>query len=393
MKLPNEIENQYAKEVLCNTSLEDLSYEKWEQIENFENYAISNYGRIKSLERSTLSFKGGERIQPELIMKLIFVKQYNKYLDCYFYSTQCSFSLEGKKYRKSVARLMYYHFIEKFDMEDRKIVISFKDYNSLHLHINNLEKLTASEKRLKTFENDKARNRNVDYLKPVSQYTIDGDLVADFESIYEAQKAVGVGCESIQDVINREFLTAGGYRWFLQSEPPKKEDFIITPKQNTSEVVFNESLWQKLGKPPIELNNPPACMNLSLLELPGEVWKPIPGFEDSHLVSNKGRVKHLSGWTTNGRKIFLQDRILCQTVAINKNKAYYLYTTLLHKGKTTRITTPRLLYYCFVEKFDIYNKTMVVVNDSESPWNMDISKLSLQSIHSVLKRNYNKVSY
>lgn len=377
MNLPNTIENKYVKEVLCNTSLEDLSDEKWELIENFENYAISNYGRVKSLERATLSFKGGERIQPELIMKLIFVKQYNKYLDCNFYSIQCSFSLEGIKYRKSIARLVYYHFIEKFDMNDRSTVISFKDDNSLNLHINNLEKLTASEKRLKTFENDKARNRNVDYLKPVSQYTVDGDLVADFESIYYAQKEVGVGCESIQDVINKEFLTAGGYRWFLQSEPPKKEDFIITPKQNTSEVVFNKSLWQKLGKPPIDLNNPPACMNLSLSELPCEVWKPIPGFEDSHLVSNKGRVKHLSGWTSGKKKFFMHDKILSQTLTQHKNKTWSFYVTLFNREKKVRITIVRLLYYCFVKKYDIYGKTKVVANQNESLLDIDISNLAI----------------
>lgn len=120
-------------------------------------------------------------------------------------------------------------------------------------------------------------------------------------------------------------------------------------------------------------------MNLSLKDIPGEVWKPIPNFEDAFVVSNKGRVKHLSGWTTNGRKIFLQDRILSQTVKINKNKAYYLYTTLHHKGKITRITTTRLLYYCFVEKFYIYNRSQVVINKNEAIWKMDISKLSLQT--------------
>jgi hypothetical protein len=53
MKLPREFEDQYVKEVLYNTSLTDLPDEEWKLIDDFENYAISNYGRLKSLERWT----------------------------------------------------------------------------------------------------------------------------------------------------------------------------------------------------------------------------------------------------------------------------------------------------------------------------------------------------
>lgn len=51
MKMPVELEDQYVKEVLSNLSLENLPDEEWKLIEGFENYAISNYGRVKNLER------------------------------------------------------------------------------------------------------------------------------------------------------------------------------------------------------------------------------------------------------------------------------------------------------------------------------------------------------
>jgi hypothetical protein len=51
MKMPVELEDQYVKEVLSNLSLENLPHEEWKLIEGFENYAISNYGRVKNLER------------------------------------------------------------------------------------------------------------------------------------------------------------------------------------------------------------------------------------------------------------------------------------------------------------------------------------------------------
>jgi hypothetical protein len=362
--------------------LEDIENEQWEIVDGFENYNISNYGRIKSIRRSSPTHNGGEKIQPEIIMRLFFIKRFNNYLKRDFYAIQCSLCSNGQKYRKSIARLVYYHFVEKFDVEDRNIVISYKDGDSLHIHADNLEKISVSESRLKTFRMDKARNSKVDYIKPVSQYTVQGDFVANFDNIYDAEKAVGVGCESIQDVITKVFLTAGGFRWFLQSNPPKKEDFIITSKQNTSEVVFNEPLWEKLGKPTIDINNLPPCLNLSLTNISGEVWKPIPRFEDSHLVSNKGRVKLLSGWTHGKKKFFMHDKILSQILTKHKNKAYSFYVTLFNNGKRVQVTISRLVYYCFVEEFDIYGKTQVVINQNESLLDIDISKLEV-----VLKKN------
>ncbi|MDD2986148.1 NUMOD4 domain-containing protein [Flavobacterium sp.] len=383
---PLEIKSKYAREALCSTSLEDLPDEQWKLIENFENYAISNYGRVKSLERNTLSFNGRERNQPELIMKLIFVKQFNYYLNRSDYNVHCTLSFESKKYRKSIGRLVYFHFVEKFDLSDRSIVISFKDNDKLNVHFDNLEKISVSTKRLRTYESDRARTRRVDYIKPVSQYTVSGKLVADYETIYEAERVVGVGCESIQDVINKEFLTAGGFRWFLKDYQPKSEDFIVKPKSQSSEKQFNELLWEKLGKPPIDLNNPPACLNLSLKDLPGEEWRAIPYFEDSFAVSNKGRVKNLGGWTSGAKKFFLQERILSQNLDDKYEKKMYLYVVLLHKGKIYKKTTTRLLYYCFVKEFDIKNRKNVVINRNEPFWDIDITKLSLRPVNSALKK-------
>lgn len=390
MKLPIELETGYVKDVLYNTSLNDLPQEAWKFVEGFENYAISNYGRIKSLERRTQTPYGSSgKIEPELIMKPIFVKQFNHYLQSTIYTVHCRFSLYGQKYRKSVARLVYYHFVEKFDVNDRTQVIVSKDNDRLHIHSCNLEKTSASERSLTIHRKDRARNRNIIYKQPVSQYSVEGELICNFESMYAAEKALGIACERIMDAINKEFLTAGGFRWFLQNYVPKKEDFTMIIKSNTSDKKLNKSLWEKLGKPPVDKNNPPACMNLSIKDLPGEYWKPIPGFEARFAVSNKGRIKRLSGWTSMGRKIFLKEQILSQMIEASSKTTYLFYCLLRDKGKNTRVPVTRLLYYCFVEKFDIDSKTLVVANWNEPLWNIDITKLSLQPIYSVLKGKKN----
>lgn len=386
MKLPPELEDQYVKEVLYNTSLKNLPDEEWKPIENYENYMISNYGRLKSTERYVLLPSGKEWKMPELIMKLTFVKHNNKYLQNCIYNVHCALSLDGQKHRKSVKRLVYYHFIEKFDYSDRTILITTKDENRLHIHYRNLVKTSSHEIRLNQFENNRVRNRKVIYMQAVSQYNIEGELLSHFDSMYAAEEKLGISPESIMDVINKEFLTAGGYRWFLKSYNPTKEDFIVTGAPDSPDRVLNIALWEKLGRPDIDQDNPPPCLNLSLQDLPGEYWKTIPGFDNRFVISNKGRIKRLAGWVSSGRTIFLKEQILSQMVAPNSESTYSLYCLIRHKRKNTCITVSKWLYYCFVEQFDIHSKTWVVINKSQPLWNIDISRLSLHPIYSVLRQ-------
>ncbi|GEJ43571.1 hypothetical protein CRS_01790 [Chryseobacterium sp. ON_d1] len=83
---------------------------------------------------------------------------------------------------------MYYHFIEKFEYSDRSILISTKDENRLHIYYKNLEKISSHEMRLSMFEKNRARNRKVIYSQAVSQYSIEGELLSDFETMYAAEK-------------------------------------------------------------------------------------------------------------------------------------------------------------------------------------------------------------
>jgi hypothetical protein len=390
MKIPEEFEDSYVKEVLYNTSLKDLEDEEWKLIEGFENYAISNYGRVKSRERFVPLPTGHDyKLLPELVMKLIFAKQFNGYLNSSSYHVFCTLSLDGKKYRKSIARLVYYHFIERFDLNNRRISIISGDGNGLNVHFSNLLKVSVSETRSRTFTNNRARNRHVIYQQPVNQYTVEGKLVSSFNNIYEAAEQIGQSAESIMNVIHKEFLTAGGFRWFLQSYIPEKADFILSDQGDIKSDMFNVSLWKKLGKPSVDRKNPPACMNMSLQDLPEEKWKPVPGFDKRFLISDKGRVKRTAGWTVVGRRIFLKEQILAQFIHTDGTHQS-LYTILNYKGKKTAITIAKLLFYCYVKEFDIFGKAFLIINNSDPFWNLDYSKLSLHSIHSVLKRKINK---
>lgn len=386
MNIPPDIEDEYVKDFLCNTSLKDLPDEEWKEIKDFENYMISNYGRIKSLERWATPLNGRRWKLPERIMKLQFMRFFNKYLKCNFYNITCLLSSEGIRYRKSVPRLVYYHFVEKFDLSDNSILISFKNNNRLHLNAKNLEKLSVSQELFKRVRINRVKNSRSDYEQSVNQYTTEGNLLSTFDSIDVAGDALSIDNRHILAAIKKERLTAGGFRWFPRDYIPKKEDFIFRPQIENSVRLLNRSLWEKLGNPSIDTNNPPACMNLSLKDLPGERWKPIPDFDDYFIISNKGRIKRLAGWTVVGRKLFLKEQILSIMLRGNINMTYSLYCVLRHDRKKVRITITRLLYHLFVKEFDIHDRTLVVVNTSEPLWDIDLSKLSLQPVYSLLKQ-------
>lgn len=390
MKLPPELEDEYVKEVLYNYSLENLPDEQWKSIEGFENYEISNYGRVKSLSRLSHTTMGIEHWITEKIRKPHFTRQYNNYLKNYIYNVNCGLSSDGFKYTRSVARLVYYHFVKRFDLEDRSFVISCKDDNVFNKHSSNLEKISAKEKRMTIFRKDRTRNVHVDYMKPVSQYTVEGDFIAHYESIYSVEEKLGIACESIMDVINKVILTSGKFRWFLQGNPPKKEEFQMVKISYNVNSLLNKYLWEKLGKPNIDAYNPPSCFNLSVKDLSGEYWVPvpIPGFESRYQLSNKGRIKRLSGWISRNKFIFLQEKILSQTLIINNDKTYSLSCKLNNEGKYIRVVMSKLLYCCFVEKFDLSDRNLMVVNKSNPQWDIDISKLSLHPANDVLKGNF-----
>jgi hypothetical protein len=107
MKLPIGLSDQYLKNVLYNKSLKNLPDEKWKSIEGFENYEISNYGRVKRLKRRFQTPLGYEYTLAELILQPLFSKNFNNYLQNYTYNVQCKISREGKAYTKSLGRLVY----------------------------------------------------------------------------------------------------------------------------------------------------------------------------------------------------------------------------------------------------------------------------------------------
>jgi hypothetical protein len=121
---------------VLNLSNEDLKNETWLPIEGFESsYLISSLGRVKSLGR----FKANKVWLKEHILKLVPDGNINRPAS----SLLVSLNKDGRKYQQGVARLVYYHFVKKFDLSDLTIKIQFKDKRFYNLDYKNLEMRTG----------------------------------------------------------------------------------------------------------------------------------------------------------------------------------------------------------------------------------------------------------
>src|SRR5271170_5111053 len=110
--------------------------------------------------------------------------------------------------------------------------------------------------------------------------------------------------------------------------------------------------------------------NKSLIDLPGEMWKDIPGFEGSYQASSMGRVKSLDRIVPHPRlkQQFVKGHILSQSVSKNRNiitgePMIDLRITLSIEGKLCYFNTRRIIYQTFIDPGLDYKQTgLYVIN-------------------------------
>lgn len=109
--------------------------EIWKPIKGYEGlYEISNYGKIKSLERKAKNRGKGQRIIKERILKPS-IDRLNGYY-------QIKLSKNGKTKTIKVHKLVVEHFIKKIP---EGLTVNHKDGNKTNNYVNNLEICTQKE--------------------------------------------------------------------------------------------------------------------------------------------------------------------------------------------------------------------------------------------------------
>lgn len=160
--------------------------EIWKDIKDYEGlYQVSNYGRVRSVERLCLrSLPSGtvrHCIQKERIIKpLINLGTRKGVLPRY----QVGLSKEGKVKSKQVHRLVAEAFLGCTD----ELEVNHKDGNPLNNHIDNLECVSRSENIKHAFDNHLYGSAKI-----VLVFNKDTrELINEFRSITKASEFVGI---------------------------------------------------------------------------------------------------------------------------------------------------------------------------------------------------------
>lgn len=123
--------------------------EQWKPIKGYEGlYEISNYGRVKTLERDIPISKGGFWTVKECILKQNISTSY----------AMIGLSFNGKKQRRTIHSLVAEHFLSN---PNSLKIINHKDEDKLNNYYKNLEWVTVREN----------QTYSIDKTKTSSKYT------------------------------------------------------------------------------------------------------------------------------------------------------------------------------------------------------------------------------
>jgi hypothetical protein len=369
-----------------NHSLRSIKGERWRSIKGFEgHYEISSLGRVKSLYRERVLYHGG--IQPirERILKIQLRKVRNHSVDDDLHTLMATLHLEGQKHYLSVGRLVYNAFVAPFDLDDSAVYISYKDGDGRNLNYRNLVMTNLSQMRNRSYE----KGRYVSKLrKPVSQFTVDGKLVAQYGSHYEAARATGVEVRGISDAATGGVVLYKGFVWQSGKRKKIKKGSITA----SIDMGVNTELMKKTG---IKSNQPQKipAFNLSPENMEGEQWKAIPGYEGLYKVSNHGRIRALKKISTGAVQRWHPERIKLLTLVDHVNgKGGTLITTLSKDHKKKVISVARYVYFLFVARFDLANPALRIYLKDGNPVNLNAENLVLKNAAWSINRNNKRLA-
>ena len=181
--------------------MENLNYKKeiWKDIPNYEGYQVSNFGRIKSLERIDAL---GRKVEEKILKPLI---------------TRNGYYLTGL-YKNSIQKFYYVH---------RLVWIAFNGTIPEGLQVNHINEI-KSDNRLSNLnlmtakenmnygsrtERSAKKLKNGKKSKSVLQFTLDNILVKEYPSIQQIYRETGFNQGSICGCCNGKYKQAYGYIW------------------------------------------------------------------------------------------------------------------------------------------------------------------------------------
>lgn len=185
-------------------SPEIFQEEEWRDIKGYEGlYQVSNLGRVKSLERTSIDKIGRKQHTKERILKQLI--RANGYLQVNLCNSSC------KRKNFLVHRLVCEVFHEN---PENKPCVNHIDENKTNNVASNLEWCTHTENINYGTRNKRAGKAIAKALSiPVGQYTREGKLIKVWQSAREVERQLGFDPSPISKVALGKQKTAYGYVW------------------------------------------------------------------------------------------------------------------------------------------------------------------------------------
>lgn len=192
--------------------LTDLPNEQWKDIKDYEGlYQVSNYGRVKSLERAIERVTRWGNVDVLRISEKI--KKITKNNKGYSTVNLCK-NCKSKHYL--VHRLVAQAFLsnpEQYNEIDH--INENKDDNK----INNLIWCTHQYNNTKGIQSREGRRKtSKQRMRPVKQYDMYNNLINTYDGIRLAEEKTKVNNRSIIKCCQRKIKTAGGFIWRYADE-------------------------------------------------------------------------------------------------------------------------------------------------------------------------------
>ena len=191
-------------------------FEIWKDIKGYEGYyQVSNYGRVKSLDRYVEYNTGYMYLKKGKILNLC------KYSNGYYF---VNLSKDNVQKQIMVHRLVAQAFIPNphnypcvnhKDENKQNNFVWVNDDGTVDLEKSNLEWCTAKYNCNYGSRNDKMLDNRSGMFrrKIVLKYDLEGNYIEEYPSLSEASRNTCVCAQSILNVITGKRKTCGGFKW------------------------------------------------------------------------------------------------------------------------------------------------------------------------------------